>query len=278
MGANPSFMKAVHTSAPRNIQSGFSLIELAIVLMIIGGLMSGVLVAVSQATANARITNAKAQLREVEEALYGYAQANGRLPCPATATSEGQADPVIGGVCVEWHGFVPVATLDLPGSINSDGLLLDPWQNPIRYSVSSYDHDTGSPSFTSVPSSAVGIEQLFSDVDVGDDGVPDFNNDSAILRVCDTPTCLGTVYADAAPAVLYSMGANWASYTSTNEVKNAGSDTIAGNNSYVIKDQADVTANDFVNATYSEDNFDDQVIWLSPYVLFNRLVSAGKLP
>jgi type II secretory pathway pseudopilin PulG len=252
--------------------------ELAIVLMIIGTLMSGVLVAVSQSTANARITSAKAQLREVQEALYGFAQATGRLPCPATAISSGQSDPVDGGTCAEWHGFVPAATLDLTGPINNDGLLLDPWQNPIRYSVSPYMHDTATPSFTTAPSSTTGIKELFDDVDVDGIAGPDFVDHDDILRVCDSPTCTGIVYADSAPAVLLSMGANWSSYSSANEVKNAGADVISGNGTYTIKDQADTTANDFVSDAYSEENFDDQLVWISPYVLFNRLVSAGKLP
>lgn len=250
--------------------SGFSLMELAIVLMIIGTLMSGVLVAVSQSTASARITTARAQLREIEEALYGFAQANGRLPCPATATPAvdpttiGEENPVGGGVCAVSHGFVPVATLDLYGPTNSDGLLLDPWQNPIRYSVASYA-DVATPSFTS----AVDLGTLFNMYP------SDFVDDSDMLSVCNTPLCDDIVYANSAPAVLLSMGANWATYSSANEEQNAGdgTTTLVGDNTYNITD-----SNDFVNATYSEENFDDQLVWVSPYVLFNRLVSAGKLP
>jgi hypothetical protein len=67
-----------------------------------------------------------------------------------------------------------------------------------------------------------------------------------------------------------SLGKNWATYTSTNESLNAGTQTMNG---YPIKNDYD-----FVSTTYSEDNFDDQLIWLSPYILFNRLIEAGKLP
>jgi hypothetical protein len=38
------------------------------------------------------------------------------------------------------------------------------------------------------------------------------------------------------------------------------------------------TDNQFVSTDYAEDLFDDQLIWLSPYVLFNRMISAGRLP
>lgn len=71
---------------------GFSLIEMAVVLLILGTLMSGVLVAVTQTTESNRRSNARTQLRTIEEALYGYAQAFGSLPCPASVTSAGAED------------------------------------------------------------------------------------------------------------------------------------------------------------------------------------------
>lgn len=239
--------------------AGFSLMELAVVLMIIGTLMSGVLVAVSQSAANARITTTRAQLREIEEALYGFAQANGRLPCPATPASAGFEDPIGGGACTEIHGFVPNATLGFFGSVNDDGLLLDAWQNPVRYSVS------GTPmAFTDTTE----IDAMFATPS-------SFIGGANMLRVCDTAACSGTVLTDSAPAVVFSMGANWLDYTSADEQENGGdgSATLAGVNTYVMSNSLD-----FVSTTYSEDSFDDQIIWLSPYVLFNRLIEAGKLP
>src|SRR5688500_2018312 len=114
-------------------EKGFSLIEMAMVLMIIGTLMGGILVAVSQTTENSRRATARNQLREVETALYGFAQLNGRLPCPALHDSNGIEDPDGGGGCTRSNGFVPSATLNLNGAVNADGLLLDPWGNPLRY-------------------------------------------------------------------------------------------------------------------------------------------------
>lgn len=253
--------------------SGFSLIELAIVLMIVGTLLSGVLIAVSRTTATARITSAKAQLREIEEALYGYAVAYGRLPCPTTPTAADPGYEEVGAVgeCAEPHAFIPFATLGLTGPINGDGLLLDPWQNPIRYSVASYQHPgSGNYSFTNTPSATAGIKQLFNAADMAD-----FVNAVGMLRVCNNPACTEIVYVNSAPAVVLSMGANWATYTSANEQQNAGdgTTTLAGTNTYNV-----TNSDDFVMTTYSEENFDDEIIWVSPYVLFNRLVSAGKLP
>ncbi len=73
------------------------------------------------------------------------------------------------------------------------------------------------------------------------------------------------------------MGENWANTTSTNERENANNTapltgTVSGRQYYLNNDFV------FVSANYSEENFDDQLVWLSPYILFNRMVSAGKLP
>lgn len=238
--------------AKSNFQHGFNLIELAIVLMIIGTLMSGVLVAVSQSTANARITQVKAQLREVEEAIYGFAQTYGRLPCPATNVSDGYEN------CAITWGFVPAATLDLAGQINDDGLLVDAWANPLRYSLV-ITAGAGNPNYSDKAS----IQTFFN--------AGTTLTSTNMLSVCSESACPGgTILATTVPAVVLSMGANWTSYTSTDELMNAG-DQMMG--SYPIKD--DLT---FVSAGYSEENFDDQLVWLSPYVLVNRIVSAGKLP
>jgi prepilin-type N-terminal cleavage/methylation domain-containing protein len=243
----------------RKLNSGFSLMELAIVLMIVGTLMSGVLVAVSQTAENNRRTNARAQLRQVEEALYGFAQATGRLPCPATDTSAGYED-ITGGVCEEMHGFVPSATLDLYGQTNDDGLLLDAWQNPLRYSlvITEDSSDPGNPDFSSQTS----ITDFFNN---------GYTLDTTnMLQVCADAACSGTVLANTVPAVVLSMGADWSTYTSADETMNAGTVLLGG---YPVKNDLS-----FVSASYAEDQFDDQLVWLSPYVLFNRLVSAGKLP
>lgn len=240
----------------RGCEQGFSLIEMAMVLVILGTLLGGVLVAVSQTTENSRRTTARNQLREVEAALYGFAQVNGRLPCPALHNTNGYESPIGGGTCSSGHGFVPSTSLNLNGTINSDGLLLDPWQNPIRYSVAA----TTYPRFTDKDS----IKMFFA---AG--GIFDPAN---MLKVCPSSACTaGGELATMVPALVFSMGADWADYTSANEQANAGNGSTLG--AYNI-----ATDGEFVAADYAEDLFDDQLVWLSPYVLFNKMISAGKLP
>lgn len=246
-----------YSPAKHSREQGFSLIEMAMVLMILGTLMGGVLVAVSQTAENGRRTTARNQLREVEAALYGFAQVNGRLPCPALHNSNGYESPIGGGTCGNAHGFVPATTLNLNGAINTDGLLLDPWQNPIRYSVAA----TTSPQFTDTNS----IKMFFAAAGVFDP--------ASMLRVCPSSACAtGDELATMVPALIFSMGADWPSYTSANEQANAG------NGSTMLGTYNIAADGDFVSAGYAEDLFDDQLVWLSPYVLFNKMISAGKLP
>ena len=62
---------------------GFTLIEMAIVLMIVGLLLGGMLVPLSAQMDQRNISDTQKSLSEIKEALIGYAMANGRLPCPA---------------------------------------------------------------------------------------------------------------------------------------------------------------------------------------------------
>lgn len=256
-------MAAVTASHALHLHRGFSLMEMAVVLMIVGTMMSGVLVAISQTTENSRRSTAITELRRIEDALYGFAQTNGRLPCPATAASGGDESPAGGGDCTAWHGFIPASTLGLFGDVNADGLLLDPWQNPYRYSVASTDLTNGR-AFTST----AGMDELYQSA------ATVLANDTDLLSVCDSAACTGTILGDTIPAIVLSMGADWATFTSANELENAsGATLVNGGNSYTV-----TNTNNFVVTDYAEDQFDDQLIWLSPYLLFNRMISAGKLP
>ena len=250
-----------HTIAALRYRAGFSLIEMAVVLMILGFVLGGLLVSLGQTTENTRRTDATSQLKRIEEALYGFAQANGRLPCPANNTSAGAEAPVGGGNCTVSHGFVPAATLGLSGAVNTDGLLTDPWGNPFRYSVANASNGSGR-SYTST----AGLSTTFSTPPFPTAGNP------GSLRICDDAPCdVPTgVIADSIPAVVLSMGANWGSFTSPEQVANAGNTTLGG---YRI-----TNTNDFVSTGYNETDFDDIITWLSPNILFSRMISAGRLP
>ncbi|MBU3944041.1 MAG: type II secretion system GspH family protein [Proteobacteria bacterium] len=229
---------------------------MAIVLVIVGLMLGGLMMSLTQTRESTNRSEAVTQLAETEEALYGFAQANGRLPCPATPTSNGAEAPVGGGVCTLQHGFVPSVTLGLRGSVNDDGLLLDPWNNPLRYSVTTAN---GNAFTTSSQIKTVGMTAL----------IPN-------LRVCREAACTNQI-TTTAPAIVLSMGKNWATFTHADEVANAGeaTTTLIGPSGLTYRIGNN---NDFVSAGYSETNFDDLITWLSPNILYAKMFTANQLP
>lgn len=243
----------------RHSSSGFSLLELSLVMLIIGIILSGVIFSVSSTLENASRNSTRLLLAEVSEALYGYAQLQGRLPCPSTAASAGFESPLGGGVCTTYHGFVPGATLGISGTYNEDGLLVDAWQNPLRYSVGATSEVNGG--FTS----ANDIQTLFEN--------PPLSASPPLLRVCNLADCSDTVNTNTSPAVILSMGGNWNVFSGASSAAELANASGASDGGYPL-----TNTNDFVSARYAEESYDDLVIWLSPQILFSRLISAGKLP
>src|SRR5665647_2696021 len=124
---------------------GFTLIEIAMVLMIVGLLLGGMLVPLSAQMDQRNVTDTRKQLDEIQQALIGFAIVNGRLPCPASPTSNGVESFVSGGAsggyCSNFNnGFVPAATLGITSTVDNQGntgFAVDSWGNRIRYAVTS---------------------------------------------------------------------------------------------------------------------------------------------
>ncbi len=244
--------------------------ELTIALVIIGLLLSGILVPLSVQRENSRIAAARAQLSEARAALLGFAVVNGRLPCPAIPASAGQ-ESLAGGGCTTQHGFLPAAALGLTGPRNGDSLQLDPWLNPLRYSVTNSDVDgDGSWDFTAPGELAdVGVALLAPD-----------------LVVCSsaagsTPTaCSGaaTTVTTVAPLMVYSMGKDWANFTSADQLENVGASLGGGPAGTSYRVASDVVFVDRGFSARSGAEYDDIVEWIPPGALYLQLLTAGRLP
>lgn len=227
---------------------GFTLIELALVLAIVGLLLGGLLVPLATQMDAHRVDAARQQLATIEEALSGYAVANGnRLPCPDT-DGDGLED---GPPCPGVEGALPYATLGVPG--------LDPWGRPFRYIAdASFTAAAGAPN---PPATTTGLT-------VQDRGVP-----TATPPV--PPSALTTGNPSAAVAVIFSCGKNGipdvAGATPSND--NDGATNAAADCS-----NPGATDNIYVQDVFTEDVFDDVLVWMSKNVLLNRLVAAGTWP
>lgn len=122
-------------------QAGFSLVEMAIVLAIVGLLLSGLLPTISSQIEQQRRNETRKQMDEIKEALLGFAIINGRLPCPATTADPGNANyGVEDASCPTGSadGYLPWKTLGVPetdawGSKRSG--TGDPWIGYWRYRV-----------------------------------------------------------------------------------------------------------------------------------------------
>jgi prepilin-type N-terminal cleavage/methylation domain-containing protein len=112
----------------RNKQRGFTLIEMAVVLVIVGLLLGGMLVPLSTQMETDRRKETVATLESIREALIGYAVINGSLPCQDT-NNDGLPGP---GACLTGAnqrnvGGLPYATLGVSRT--------DAWGNTWTYAV-----------------------------------------------------------------------------------------------------------------------------------------------
>ncbi len=102
-------------------RSGFTLIEMAIVLVVVGIIISIIASVLPSLIASSKIRQARAMLQKADNALQGYSIANLRLPA-ADNDGDGDEDP---GTYI---GTLPYLDLGL-SSAN------DVWGNPIQYAV-----------------------------------------------------------------------------------------------------------------------------------------------
>jgi prepilin-type N-terminal cleavage/methylation domain-containing protein len=246
---------------PQHRQHGFTLVEIAIVLMIVGLLLGGLLVPLSAQMEQQKVSATEKLLAEARDALIGYAVANGQLPCPADPTiATGQPNAGIARTppCTNANstGVLPWATLGISET--------DAWGNRFTYRVSSDFADALGTTFGKDPN--------------GNNCTPGTTPAQATFALCSAGTldvlfaAGGTNVAIDVPAVILSHGKNGAgAYT-----QQGAQQPVSGNADE--QENGDGSAdNNYVSHTATPD-YDDLVTWISNNILLNRMVAAGKLP
>lgn len=117
------------TGAPRATH-GFTLIELAVVLMIVGLMVGGALYGIEAYRSQSQQMTTHTHLRRVEAAITTYVAYRGRLPRPAAiedTAAEGTLDGTSNDATL---GFLPWETLGLSRLEAHDG-----WNRHLRYAV-----------------------------------------------------------------------------------------------------------------------------------------------
>jgi prepilin-type N-terminal cleavage/methylation domain-containing protein len=271
---------------------GFSLIELAVVIFIVGLLLGGIVVPLATQSEIRKYDQTQRILDQARESLIGYAAANGRFPCPASASSTTGAGNGVEdgnaatGVCNPatvtgtnvYYGFLPATTLGFT-PVDANGYALDAWgrswKNRIRYAVSSVSVNSTA-NCTATP-----ISRPFTAPNgMRSAGMSCIAAATNLLYVCNSGTgvtgtdCNTAVkLASSVPVVIWSVGPNAATSggTSVDELQNPN--PTAG----FSADRIFVSTNKRA-AGEAGGEFDDIVTWIGSPTLFNRLVAAGQLP
>jgi type II secretory pathway pseudopilin PulG len=274
-------MTASSSSIPSRAR-GFTLTELAVVFTIVALMLASSMYMLSAQNEARNIADTQRRLEDARDLLIGFAIVNGRLPCPASGTSNGDEQPSGGGVCANgYNGWLPARALGYT-PIDSSGYALDVWGNRIRYAVSINSSIGANPDYTFTTAS--GIKNNFSSNPVPNDLLICANVGSAGSSTStSTPSC-GTS-ADTLPAtnqnvvvaVVWSQGKNVTTASFGGVVGQASSDEAMNN-----KTAANSVHGVFVSHAprpFSATNaFDDQVVWIPVSLLYSKMLAAGVLP
>jgi len=246
-------------------QKGFTLIELAVVLVIVGILLGSFIGTLTSRINVTKKSDAVEELETIKQSMMAHAFVNGYLPCPdcdviagaciAALVGDGIADHDVGNnrcVLNEASGNVPWVTLGLGRG--------DPWSNHYRYSVQNEYANIDTAFTLNSPSGSAIIQE------------PNFVADATGA----TPQAL----ANNVVAIILSHGSNGFGATSVDnqpaaaipavnldELNNADDDQF-----YYMRPETSA------DATIAGKAFDDMIIWISEYELKAKMVEAGKLP
>jgi prepilin-type N-terminal cleavage/methylation domain-containing protein len=224
--------------APR-AQAGFSMIELAVAVLIITLLLGSLLVPLATQVEQRKVSETRRLLDEIREALIGFAIIHGRLPCPDT-----DSDPAAGG-----YGIEEAACSANPVA---EGYL--PWR-----SLGVAPMDAFGMKRTSVASPRIGdwryrVDRNFAAAFSLATG---FSADALTVR--DSAGNALTSSTERPVAIIFS----------------AGPDTVANGQNAMTSFEA---TGGIYQADVPGTNFDDILVWISRPILMNRMVAAGKLP
>jgi len=237
---------------------GFTLIELAVVLAIVGLLLASTMFTLSAQLESRNRADTQRRLEEAKELLLGFAVVNGRLPCPGT-TSGDEAGGGAAACASSYGGFLPARAIGFQPS-DADGFGLDGWGNRIRYAVSATTWGGAPGRFTKAHGTAAwSMSQTPADLVI-------CSMSPAVVSAtaCDAGTSVTN--QNTVVAIVFSTGKNTAGGGSgANEARNLDANAL-----FVSR------APDPLGAAGGE--FDDMLAWIPVGLLYGRMVAAGVLP
>lgn len=221
---------------------GFTLFELAIVLVVVSLLAGGLMVSLGTQIEQQQRNATQQTLNDIRDALLGFAASHSAtygkpyLPCPDT-DGDGMENRT-GVKCTKDFGQLPWNNLGLGNQ--------DAWGNRFDYRV----------------------DENFSNSENG------FGLTTASsIKVCEQATC-STVLGTGLPVLILSHGPNGLGATTSGNVALPAAASA---------DEKENTNGDAVFVAHTPtpsgaNEFDDLLVWLSPNILYNRMIAAGRLP
>ena len=258
--------------------AGFTLVELAVVIAILGLVLGTFLAPLRAQIDAARIREAERSLGEIREALIGYAMTRGALPCPDVVSDgiDGVAPAACAGTALT--GILPYQTLGVPRA--------DPWGRLYGYRVTQeFSHRllTGQPP-------AAGRLDL---TDTGDITVLTRGDDPGTAGTAELKhQSVATALTRTAPALVVSFGPNGFGgigaaagrgiapppRRAADETENSDADSTFVSRIHSRGADGCDDADESSVPPRPSCEFDDIVAWISTPVLMARLVGARVLP
>lgn len=257
MWRNPAYSRAR--------TAGFSMVELAVVIVIVSVLLGVVLTPLATRIQMQQVRDQQRTLDELREALLGFAQVYGRLPCPDTNGNGQENWPChAGGAPTSAVDELPYATLGV--------MATDRWGRRYVYAVTTQLTNvvrTGEP--------AAATPDTDDQLDLTDRG-------RLTLSERRSDKSLATITTSAA-AIVVSLGDNGLGGTDLDGSAlpaPTGADELENtdlNPSFITRIRTDGGAGcDDTAGTSPLCEFDDLVVMVPTPLLLGRLVQAGRLP
>lgn len=239
------------------------MLELAIALLILALVLGGMLSPLGALQDTRKRAGAVIELEKIREALLGFAMVNGYLPCPTTTGDPGDAmygleDPACDSDPAA-EGYLPWRTLGVTE--------VDPWGTPRNAAADPFN---GYWRYR-VDRNFSNSEELFTMKTALAENLTVMNSEGRLLTApTETPV-----------AIVYSTGANLAQDGENTGFEgapcgNAGGYDAGGGTA--CPDGEPLYQGGGPSGSGSNATFDDIVVWLSRPRLFNRMVTAGRLP
>lgn len=196
---------------------GFTLVEIAIAMVIFGLLLGGLMGPLKMQLDNMKRRETIQTMDTIKQAIIGFALRNGRIPCPDTNDPDNLENLGI-AACATPVGTVPWATLGVRG--------LDAWKRPFTYRVDPQfaDRTDGTTSCPDAPAAGISFQVCA----IGDISVLDSQG--------------GNQVAVEIPAIIVSHGRNWAGPGDADENDNRDNDTIFIDKTHINQGYDDLVA------------------------------------